>query len=91
LSALEDYLDPPQQVIIRANDRKELESWRTTCQKAVSAYSGGVYAIPADIHDLPGLLSERKAGKETVAYVCAGHQCLPPVTRLDLLAENLKN
>lgn len=89
LSALEDYLDPPQQVIIRAG-KAQLEQWRETCQQAITPFSS-VYAIPADAANLPGLLAERKPQEAGVAYICAGHQCLQPIPRLDLLAENLKN
>jgi hypothetical protein len=89
LHALEDYLRPPRQVIIRAGTA-ELETWRRQAQSLAPPLTR-IYPIPADAIALPGMLNDRRAGNAPVAYICAGHQCLAPVTRLDLLSENLKN
>jgi len=88
LYALEDYLRPPRQVIIRA--AAELEEWRRQTQSCARPFTR-IFPIPADAKSLPGSLGERRALDMPVAYLCEGHQCLAPVTRLDLLAENLKN
>jgi len=89
LHALEDYLRPPRQVIIRAG-AAELEAWRRQAQTLAPPLTH-IYPIPADAAALPGMLNDRRAENTAVAYICAGHHCLAPVTRLDLLAENIKN
>jgi len=89
LIALEDYLHPPRQVIIRA-PATELDVWRRQVQLESQPLTR-IYPIPSDATDLPGMLKERQAGNTPVVYICEGHRCLAPVTRLDLLAENLKN
>ncbi|MGH8121128.1 MAG: thioredoxin domain-containing protein, partial [Gammaproteobacteria bacterium] len=88
LYALESNLRPPRQVIIRAG--AELEEWRRQAQAQATPFIR-IFPIPADTGDLPGTLSERRIMDTPVAYVCEGHHCLAPVTRLDLLTENLKN
>ena len=89
LHALEDYLRPPRQVIIRAG-ATELEVWRRQAQSLATPLTR-IYPIPATATGLPGMLNDRRAENIPVAYICTGNQCLAPVTRLDLLAENIKN
>jgi uncharacterized protein YyaL (SSP411 family) len=77
LLALDEHLQPPTTVVIRA-DGEHLDQWR---RGAVAGYrpNQAVYAIPSDDTDLPGILTERAAKSTAVAYVCHGTQCLPPV------------
>ena len=89
LTALEDYLCPARQIILRG-DVTSLVEWRRKCREYSNPYTY-LYAIPGDETKLPGLLTERKALSSPVAYICEGHVCLEPVTRLDFIAENLNN
>jgi hypothetical protein len=89
LNALDEYLYPPQQIILRG-DGDTLEAWRLECHKYSHPYIS-LFPIPANAAELPGLLKERAMKSEPVAYICEGHHCLAPVTRLDFIAENLNN
>ncbi|MDX1519955.1 MAG: thioredoxin domain-containing protein, partial [Gammaproteobacteria bacterium] len=89
LSALEDYLSPPAQVIIRAAG-SDLSTWRKACKAECPPFAD-IFPIPSGCGDLPGLLAERKPLDTPVAYICEGHTCRAPVTNLDLLRENLNN
>ncbi|OGT64068.1 MAG: thioredoxin [Gammaproteobacteria bacterium RIFCSPLOWO2_01_FULL_47_190] len=89
LNALDEYLYPPQQIILRG-DEDTLDEWRLHCQKNAHPYTS-IYPIPGNVNALPGLLAERTMKSGPVAYICEGHHCLAPITRLDLIAENLNN
>ena len=88
LTALEEYLEHPEIVIIRG-DAGEIASWRA----AVSRHYAPrrlVLAIPAEAGDLPGALAERAARPGgTVAYRCIGSTCSLPLTDLDSLTREL--
>ena len=81
LVALEEFLDPPEIVVIRAAPG-EIETWRA---RATAAYAPRrlVVAIPDDASDLPALLAERVPRGSPVAYVCEGHTCDAPITEFD--------
>ena len=81
LVALEEYLEPPEIVVIRA-EPGELESWRA---RATAGYAPRrvVLAIPDDVSGLPALLAERAPRDSPVAYVCEGHVCDAPITEFD--------
>ena len=81
LVALEEFLDPPQIVVIRAAPG-ELETWRA---RATAGYAPRrlVVSIPDDASDLPALLAERVPRGSPVAYVCEGHTCDAPITEFD--------
>jgi uncharacterized protein YyaL (SSP411 family) len=85
LAALEEYLEPPEIIVIRGEDAKVAE-WRDAAAK-LYAPSRLVFAIGESEAGLPGLLAERKpvAGK-TVAYRCVGTHCELPVTTWEALA-----
>jgi hypothetical protein len=88
LTALEEYLDNPDIVIIRGED-DEIGAWREAVLK-IYAPRRLVYAIPADSTGLPGALAGRAARTGgTVAYRCHGSQCSLPITSLDALASEL--
>jgi uncharacterized protein YyaL (SSP411 family) len=89
LNALDDYLYPPQQIILRS-EGETLEAWRRYCQKNSHPFAS-VFPVPASAAELPGLLAEKTVASEAVAYICEGHHCLAPISRLDLIAENLNN
>ena len=81
LVALEEFIDPPEIVVIRAKPG-ELEPWRA---RASAGYAPRrvVMAIPDDAGDLPALLAERAPRGSPVAYVCEGHVCDAPITGFD--------
>jgi uncharacterized protein YyaL (SSP411 family) len=87
LLALEEYLEPPQVVVIRG-EPAVTQPWLARSH-ARYAPRRLAMAIPADSGDLPGLLAERTAREPSVAYVCQGHTCLAPVTTLADLEEAL--
>ncbi len=87
LTALEEYLQHPEVVIIRGDD--EVERWRDAASK-LYAPRRLVFAIRSDEEDLPGALADRKAvDGETVAYRCLGTHCEMPVTTWEALAAEL--
>ena len=81
LVALEEFLEPPEIVVIRAGP-DVLESWRA---RATAGYAPRrvVVAIPDDASELPALLVERAPRGSAVAYVCEGHVCDAPLTEFD--------
>jgi uncharacterized protein YyaL (SSP411 family) len=85
LNALDEHLDPPETVVIRAADA-ELADWQ---QLAAAGYQPrrAVYAIPPEAGELPGILGQRPAESTAVAYVCKGTQCLAPARAPDALLE----
>ncbi|HEX7060343.1 MAG TPA: thioredoxin domain-containing protein, partial [Woeseiaceae bacterium] len=88
LTALEEYLAPPEIVIVRGEAR-EAGAWRDAVTR-VYAPRRLVFAIPEDAEDLPGALAERAARPEhTLAYRCTGTRCSLPLESLDALAAEL--
>lgn len=83
LLALEDYLFPPQIVILRGQ-LEVLETWQISCQHDYAPQRVCI-AIPHGMNNLPVSLSEKKPQGEIIAYVCKGQQCNPPVTSLETL------
>lgn len=83
LLALEEYLYPPQTIVLRG-DPQALEAWQARCQQAY-APRRLTFAIPSEAGSLPGLLAERAPRQEAVAYVCEGHQCSAPISELSEL------
>ncbi|MDX1481139.1 MAG: thioredoxin domain-containing protein [Woeseiaceae bacterium] len=88
LSALEEYLEPPELLILRG-PLAEIDRWRADAQK-IYAPRRLVFAIDEAASDLPGLLAERKplAG-ESVAYRCIGTHCELPVGSWEALPRQL--
>jgi hypothetical protein len=82
LVALEEHLDPPQIVIIRG---EEAVAWQRELDK-LYAPRRMTFAIPADAPDLPSALAEKKPMEDTVAYVCTGMTCSPPIRTMEALA-----
>ncbi len=89
LLALEEYLQPPQTIILRGQ-RETLQPWRERCLECF-APRRLTLTIPTGATDLPGVLGEQSPNGEAVAYVCEGHECSAPIESLDALAERLKD
>ncbi|NJO17068.1 MAG: thioredoxin domain-containing protein [Thioploca sp.] len=88
LSALEDYLFPPQIIILRG-EPEVLTTWQTVCQQAYAPHRFCL-AIPNSVRDLPGLLAEKQPQGSAVAYVCTGPQCHAPIISLAELKKELE-
>ncbi|MGB1108927.1 MAG: thioredoxin domain-containing protein [Gammaproteobacteria bacterium] len=77
LIALEDYLNPPQQIVLRG-DTDEMDDW---LERTDRAYAPGrqAFAIPSEAALLPGVLAQRTPPESGVlAYVCTGTACDMP-------------
>ncbi len=88
LLALLDHLYPPQTIVLRGT-AEVLPAWQQACQKGYVPQRLTL-AIPDHAQDLPGLLAERKAKENTVAYVCSGMQCSAPIEDLQSLRNALE-
>ncbi|HNP36011.1 MAG TPA: thioredoxin domain-containing protein [Woeseiaceae bacterium] len=88
LNALDEYLAPPEIVVIRG-PLDEITEWRDATAK-LYAPRRLVFAIEADCPGLPGALAEREAiAGQTIAYRCSGSQCGLPVTSWPELATQI--
>lgn len=76
LNALEEYFYPPQLIVLRGAG-EELKKWQLACLKDYSPRKL-VFAIP-DEKNLPSELASYKINNRVMAYICADHQCLPPI------------
>jgi uncharacterized protein YyaL (SSP411 family) len=86
--ALEEFLVSPQIVILRGA-APGLEEWRREIAR-LYAPQRLVFAIPDDAPDLPAALAGKRAGPETVGYVCTGMTCGPPIADLGALVRRLR-
>jgi len=80
LEALDEYLNPPEIVIVREHSA-ERGSWQRELGR-LYAPRRLVFTIPADAQGLDPALTDKKAGPSTRAYVCRGSSCSPPVESL---------
>jgi len=88
ISALEEYLQHPEIIVIRGKI-EDVSNWQSSAAK-LYAPSRLVFAIPADVTDLPGALADRRPqDDETIAYRCVGTHCDLPVTSWEALAVEL--
>jgi uncharacterized protein YyaL (SSP411 family) len=87
LLALEDYLDPPQIVILRGS-ATALQPWQRALN-AVFAPRRWSLAVPADASGLPPALASKPPGDAPIAYLCRGSQCSAPLHSLDALVGEL--
>lgn len=87
LLAVEDYLFPPQTIILRG-ELETLKTWQAHCQKDY-APQRICLTIASDAKDLPGTLTEKKPQGAAVAYICSGHQCSAPITSLEEFTNTL--
>jgi uncharacterized protein YyaL (SSP411 family) len=88
LTALDEHLHPVEIVIIRGPLSQAVE-WRSGLS-ALYAPRRLVFPIPDDAADLPGALADKRSQAQTVAYVCRGMTCSPPVSSLARLITELK-
>jgi uncharacterized protein YyaL (SSP411 family) len=81
LIALDEYLEPVEIVIVRGAG-EELAKWQSSLAGRY-APRRMVLAIPSGAAGLPEALASKRAGPKTIAYVCRGPVCSPPIERLD--------
>ena len=85
--ALQSGDERNQTVIIRGAMREnddESRQWQQLCRDNCRPQTM-LFAIPADAPGLPETLAARKPRTQTIAYVCRGFECSPPVTSRDEL------
>ena len=87
LLALEDYLSPPQIVILRGS-ALALQPWQRALN-AVFAPRRWLLAVPAEATGLPPALADKPANDGPLAYVCRGSQCSAPLRSLTALIGEL--
>jgi uncharacterized protein YyaL (SSP411 family) len=87
LNALQDYLAPMQILIIRG-PLHEATRWSSTLH-ASYAPTRMIFAIPSDAAELPAALAEKRAGEQTLAYLCTGATCSAPLSSLSDVAREL--
>ena len=86
ITALEEYLEPPEIVVIRG-DADQVGEWQQQLSR-IYAPARMVVAIGRDEEALPGMLADRTpVAGETVAYRCVGTRCELPVNKLDKLGK----
>ena len=79
LKALEEYLRPPQTVIIRG-ERGELENLKSELNQQYQPRRQSYY-IPDNEQNLLPALTDKKPQDSTVAYLCEGMTCLAPINK----------
>ena len=89
LHALEEHISPPKSVIILGEAEATAE-WRNKFRENHNPFNS-LMILPSNVSELPGTLSEYKADKSPVAYICEGHKCQEPIFNLDLINNNLNN
>ena len=87
LLALEDYLDPPQIVILRGASAA-IEPWQRQLNAGFAPRRWTV-AVPADASGLPPALASKPVADAPVAYVCRGMQCSAPISSFSALIGEL--
>ncbi len=88
ITALDEYLEPPEIIVIRGL-QEEAGEWSRTIS-ALYSPRRLVFAIPANCAELPGALANRAAQENTVAYICKGTRCGLPMQSLGELVSTIK-
>ncbi len=80
LEALDEYLAPPEIVIIRGEAAEALR-WSVELGKLYAPHRL-IFAIPAELQGLDSAVADKKAGDGTRAYLCRGSTCYAPLESL---------
>ncbi|MEI6413918.1 MAG: thioredoxin domain-containing protein [Pseudomonadota bacterium] len=86
LSALGDFLTPPDLVILRG-EPAAMAVWQRTLPPLRHRL---VWAIPSDITDLPVTIAPPAPAQGVCATLCREHRCLPPIEDLAILRSLLE-
>ncbi len=93
LDALDEYLSPPEVVIIReasgAGQSAPDGAWQRELA-TIYAPRRLTLSIPADLQQLDPALADKQAGRVTRAYVCRGTTCSAPIESLDELVRGAR-
>ncbi len=76
--ALNDFLHPRTQIVIRVATSAETTAWKNAL-RGRSPAAADVYLIPAGATALPGVLAAQSHRAGGIAYLCHGVNCLPPI------------
>jgi len=79
LEALDEYLAPPEIIIIR--ERSADGQWQRELDKLYAPHRM-VFTIPADLGELDASIADKTPGAATRAYLCRGSTCSAPVESL---------
>ena len=82
LAVLEEYLEPPQIVILRG-PAEQVAAWQQGLAKECRPASL-VLALPNGLEGLPACL-EKPVSEHVNAWVCQGVKCLPAISDIDVL------
>jgi len=77
LEALEEYLQPPEIVIVREKGQDH-GAWQRELDKLYAPHRL-VFSIPENHEGLSAALADKKPGATTRAYLCRGSTCSAPV------------
>jgi hypothetical protein len=86
-TALDEYLAPPQTVILRG-DGKSLAEWQRALARTYRPDTV-IVALPAGLAGLPPVLDKAVPASGVNAWVCRGVTCLPPISDLADLERTL--
>jgi uncharacterized protein YyaL (SSP411 family) len=87
LTALEEYLEPPELIVIRGTPA-EAGAWQRHAERGFRP-NRLVFAPSLEEEALPGVLSARAPVGDCVAYVCRGHQCDAPITDFETFRQTV--
>ncbi|MGI9302562.1 MAG: thioredoxin domain-containing protein [Gammaproteobacteria bacterium] len=87
LMALEEYVEPPQIIILRGSTQG-MREWHTRCLADYAPHRLS-FAVPHDAAELPDALTEKRPHGDKVAYVCTGTVCSAPLEKTGELEEAL--
>lgn len=85
-SALDEWLEPPS-LLVLCGDAKETAAWRAAVAVKYLPHLI-VIVLKGNETELP-LSLDKPISLTTTAWLCHGTQCLPPITQLDLLLQEL--
>ena len=85
LSALMEYADPRQMIILRGQ-AETITRWQRQLEQNRDIRSL-VFAIPSEEQGLPDLINEKKSDQAATAFICQGFQCLEPISDPDELQQ----
>jgi hypothetical protein len=88
LNALEEYLDPPESIII-VGEKNKISEWTKSTNKIFSP-KRMIFSIPNNEKDLPESLAIKRSNKgKTMAYICKGHICTEPIEKFEDLIKKI--
>ena len=87
ITALDEILDPGEIIVVRGA-AEEVSRWALAIA-AIYTPKRLIFAIPDTVADLPPGLAARQPANTTIAYICRGPVCSPPLTSLEDIAAEL--